>query len=315
MDPIVKNYLQGLQLGHVLVFGNMATVPIFAGEEAGPDYLTLDDALKHHLSQVTETSEGGSVPELKFTNTGDTPVLLLDGEELVGARQNRVLNASILVREKSETAIPVSCCEQGRWGYISKRFSGSPQVMPYSLRQKKMEDVAASLGSHRGYRSDQGRIWEELGLSGHRFKVNSPTGAMKDLFEAREEQLKECLQAFAIKPGQKGVVTFVAGEVAGLDVLSRGHAYATLHPKLVRSYAVESFERKRVRARATLAKAKAFLAEAALCGEEKYPSVGYGSNFRYKGEGIVGAALVHDGAVIHASFFRTESACAAGLCS
>ncbi len=55
------------------------------------EYLTLDEALAAKTATVTEVSESGSVPELYFQNEGDLPVLLLDGEELVGAKQNRVL--------------------------------------------------------------------------------------------------------------------------------------------------------------------------------------------------------------------------------
>jgi len=57
------------------------------------------------------------VPELKVISQSDRPILLLDGEELVGAKQNRVLNTTILLREKAETNIQVSCVEQGRWSY------------------------------------------------------------------------------------------------------------------------------------------------------------------------------------------------------
>jgi hypothetical protein len=59
----------------------------------------------------TEVSAGGHVPELKVVNKGETPVLLLDGEELAGARPNRALNTTILVRGHSETIIPVTCTE------------------------------------------------------------------------------------------------------------------------------------------------------------------------------------------------------------
>jgi len=46
---------------------------------------------------ITEVSAGGRVPELAFENSSDETVLLVDGDELVGAKQNRVVNLSILV--------------------------------------------------------------------------------------------------------------------------------------------------------------------------------------------------------------------------
>lgn len=46
---------------------------------------------------ITEVSEQGVVPQLRFVNRGRVPVLLVDGEELLGAKQNRIVNLSILV--------------------------------------------------------------------------------------------------------------------------------------------------------------------------------------------------------------------------
>jgi hypothetical protein len=59
-------------------------------------------------ARVTELGAGGSVPELRFENLGEKPVLLLDGEELVGAKQNRALNLTILAPAKQVIVIPVS---------------------------------------------------------------------------------------------------------------------------------------------------------------------------------------------------------------
>src|SRR5207249_1949999 len=88
---------------------------------------------------------GGSVPRLKVVNRAELPVLLVDGEELIGARQNRVLNTSMLLKEKSETEIPVSCTEQGRWGYASWHFGHSGHIMGHKLRNLKSTTVAAKL--------------------------------------------------------------------------------------------------------------------------------------------------------------------------
>jgi len=61
------------------------------------DYATLDESLAGDLVDVTEVSEAGAVPELKVVNKGDKMLLLMAGEQLIGAKQNRVLNASIMV--------------------------------------------------------------------------------------------------------------------------------------------------------------------------------------------------------------------------
>ena len=54
----------------------------------------LTEALVQNLIAVTEVCEGGSVPELKVVNKSGTMVLILDGEELIGAKQNRVVNTT-----------------------------------------------------------------------------------------------------------------------------------------------------------------------------------------------------------------------------
>jgi len=57
-------------------------------------------------------------------------ILILDGEELVGAKQNRVVNTTLLIAAASSTVIPVSCVEQGRWDYDSPDFRSELRMMP-----------------------------------------------------------------------------------------------------------------------------------------------------------------------------------------
>jgi hypothetical protein len=58
---------------------------------------------------MTEVDAAGSVPELLAPNPLDQHVLLYDGEELLGAKQNRILNVTVLAAAKSEARMLVSC--------------------------------------------------------------------------------------------------------------------------------------------------------------------------------------------------------------
>jgi hypothetical protein len=49
------------------------------------------------LGHITEVDEEGPVPDLKVANLGNLSLRLLDCEQLVGAKQNRILNMTVLV--------------------------------------------------------------------------------------------------------------------------------------------------------------------------------------------------------------------------
>jgi hypothetical protein len=113
-------------------------------------------------ARVTEVSEAGSVPFLTVANGADRPLLLLDGEELIGAKQNRILNTTVLVGAHTEVTIPVSCVEQGRWGYRGRQFRPGDASLYASLRARKAAHVSQSVRAGRGHRADQGEVWAHL---------------------------------------------------------------------------------------------------------------------------------------------------------
>lgn len=309
MDEIIKNYLFELKFGEPQRHKNVTIFPLSTSLDSGPDYSTLKDALEKALLTVTEVSAGGSVPELKVTNKGEISVLLLDGEELAGAKQNRVLNTTILIKEKSETVIPVSCTEQRRWSYVTKAFHDSDTVMSPSLRSEKARTVATSLSSTGQYRSDQGTVWQKIDEQAAKAGTVSRTGAMKDIFEQKTAELEEYLKSFRPIPEQKGLLVFIGGEPVGFDFVSREKAFALLYPKLVKSYAMEAvLEEKKEEAEPDRERAEKFLKEAAECEEKKYESVGRGHDYRYESKTMVGSALAVDDKVIHMAFFRVEEA-------
>jgi hypothetical protein len=235
-----RNYLLEMELGGFQSFENIAVFPLRFSGNGGPEYITLKEALERGVFVVTEVSAGGSVPELMVENKGEVAVLILDGEELAGAKQNRVLNTTILVGPKSAAKIPVTCTEQGRWSYVSNHFQESGHHMAASLRMLNIENVNLSLRSGRQFHGDQGAVWDGIDRMAQIADVHSGTGAMRDVFEAKWAVLEDYLKSFKLESGQKGAIVFIGGEVAGLDFVSREQAYGVLHAKLVKSYAMEA---------------------------------------------------------------------------
>lgn len=308
MDSVIKKYLSALEFGEVQHFGNMGVLPLMCSLNHSPEYLTLKEALEKQILKIGEVSEGGSVPELRVNNTGEIPILLLDGEEVVGAKQNRVLNTSILLKEKSETVIPVSCTERGRWAYTSRESKDSGTVMSSKIRRVKAQTVSDSLEESKEYRSDQGTVWKEIEKMAEKADARSETGAMRTVFEAKMKDLDDYLRAFGYLSGQKGILTFIGGEVAGLDFVSLDKAYSMLHPKLIKSYAIDALLMDKKNGGPSIDKAKVFVAQAVKCKEKKYQSVGEGWDHRFEGDSLVGSALKFGKKVIHMAFFAvTES--------
>ena len=136
---MIKNLFQ---LGEPLEHRGIVVAALFPRRDPEAAYVTLDEALAGGL-RVREVDESGSVPELVVENPLDSRVLLYDGEELVGAKQNRILNVSVLVEAKTTLRIPVSCVEQGRWSRRSAFFSAGGHVAHVELRRRKAEAQAA----------------------------------------------------------------------------------------------------------------------------------------------------------------------------
>ena len=103
-----------IRVGDPIRHEGLAVFPLFAESGNGVEYDLSDEAINKGHITVEELSEAGSVPDLAVENTGELRVLFLEGEELVGAKQNRILNTSVLVAAHTKSKIPMSCVEAGR---------------------------------------------------------------------------------------------------------------------------------------------------------------------------------------------------------
>lgn len=307
MDDVMVEYIKQMEFGELQIFGEMGVLPVFSGEMGGIEYITLKEAMGKELLEITEVNDSGAVPLLKVSNIANVPVLILDGEELMGAKQNRVVNTTILLRENFDTIIPVSCVEQGRWSYSSKNFQDSDRLASYKVRNIKSASVKRSVEASGTYNSDQGAVWDEVNNLQAKMECHSPTMAMGDVYDAKIDDLKDYVNAFELLKDQKGLLVFINGEIMGFDVISSPSAYRDLHQKLIKSYALDAMVQKpdkKSGSDVNVDMVNDFIEEILKSEESKNESVGYGTDHRFASEGYIGSSLVFEEHVIHASFFK-----------
>lgn len=301
----IKDLIGRIEIGQAVSSGRLAMSPLIVGLPGHADYLTLDEALASNVAEVGEVSEQGQVPELLFSNRSDRPVLLLDGEELVGAKQNRILNLSILAPAGADTKIPVSCVEAGRWGYRSRRFGSSDRAHHARGRAAKLRQVSESMFVSGMRRSDQHAVWDELAQTSAQFSVRSETAAMADIFEQRRTSIDEHVACLKPLQGQVGAIFSVDGKVVGMDLFDDPSTCAKLLPKLVRSYALGAVGDRNEEdvGQPVFRDASALLQSLGMLDAKRFPAVGLGEDWRIQGDHIQAAAIVLDGRAVHLCAF------------
>jgi hypothetical protein len=290
-----------LRLGEPVASGPLALVPVLGGHLA-PGYRLAAEAIADGTLSIGEIG-GGQVPELAVRNEGELPVLLVEGEHLEGARQDRVLNVTVLVPARADTEIPVSCVEQGRWDYRSgRRFESSPEFSPSTLRAIKTASVSARRRSMGDHRSDQASVWTEVARKHAVLGSSSQTGAMRDAYEQRASDLEAMTRSFVRPlPDQTGVVVTVGGRAVSFDGFDKPETLAGLWTRLIRGYAMEALGDPEHHAERDVA--ERFVATIGSAKATAHDAVGLGTEVVLSDPGFVAAALVWEGSVVHVAAF------------
>jgi hypothetical protein len=288
--PAPQTYLP-FALGEPRSFGSLTLVPLYTEAEPTVDYVGLDEALAGGLT-VTEANEAGLVETLLVANPLGTAALLYEGEELVGAKQNRILERSILVAPSAKLEIPVRCVERGRWAYRTSGFAAAPRAAYPELRQTLR------------HQASQTKVWAEVDAKSRRLRAVSPTHAAEAIYERHSATLEEYLHALPRLDGQAGVLVGIGGKLVCLDYVSRSEVFAGLYLKLLRGYALSALECP-VEAPLRRRDVGRFLGELELAKRHRRAAVGLGE------EGLLteyaGAELVLDGEVVALSAYPGQA--------
>ena len=294
--------LPEMRVGNSLRHEGLEVFPLFAAPSGRVEYDLSHEALERGTVTVDEVSEEGSVPDLSVENRGDLRVLFLEGEELVGAKQNRILNTSVLVAAHTKSRIPVSCVEAGRWRYRSSHFTSGGTHSPYQLRRVLKKSVAKSVRAHRGHRSHQGGVWDEIARKEKALGAVSGTHAMHDTFEAYQERLDAYQEKLNYVEGAVGVAVAVGGRVAALDLFDKPETCGRVWNRLLSGAILDALEVKEVEKRVEPADVERGLTDLGGVSWEPAEAVGEGEEYRAESSaGDLASTLVFDGTVVHGS--------------
>ncbi|MBA3239945.1 MAG: hypothetical protein H0T60_01800 [Acidobacteria bacterium] len=299
---ILDSFIENLYTGAPVQFKQLSVTPVFIREEREMPYIELDEALKGNLVEVTEVSEQGSVPTLRVVNRADRDVIILDGEQLVGAKQNRIVNTTVVIPARETVEIPVTCVEQRRWHYTSDSFSDSRSHSYGSLRTLKHSSVTRSLRNTGSYTSDQGAVWGDISAKMHRMEAASPTMSMDDMFASSlsgEDESQLSTEA-AHQPQQVGYFAFVRGGFAGGDVFGSSQLCRAKLDKLLRGHYLDSLDAGVEFPRLTI---EQVIGQVRAAAPEQFAAVGKGAELRFEAGDVQGGWSVVDEFIPHLMVF------------
>lgn len=309
-------FLASLTVGTATTVGNLMVYPVFTAAPQANGYLLLEEAVQSGKFTITEVEAGGSVPNLQVTNGLNRDVLLLDGDILVGAKQNRSCTTTILIGKKTAPVIDVNCVERGRWAARGAHFSGGRTHLHSRLRARKSRSVTDSLKRSRGYVADQGEVWHEISMKAASFSTHdarfqrSPTEAADEIYTQYESRITEYAAAVPPGEGQVGFLVLIAGTLVGGDIFGNPAVLAKTYDKSLRSYLLDAVEQSLANEKPAdvtkdaKRKAVAFLRSLRTGTHAPFAATGTGTNIRVDGKTVHGFAVLHADQVVHLAAFR-----------
>jgi hypothetical protein len=296
-----------VRVGDPLSDESLFVFPLFITTPGSVDYVLAEEAISNGTVSVKEVSESGSVPELFVENSSDERILFIEGDELKGAKQNRILNTSLLIPARSKMRIPVSCVERGRWRYSSRGFAFSGSHSPSTLKFTMKKSVAASLKKGRGHFSDQGEIWRKVNELHSKQGFSSPTEAMSDVFDALKRRIDARREKLHYVEGASGLAVATGGRILALDFFDKPETCRKVWNRLLSGVVMETlgeaaFEKGRT---ATIGDVERLLDRVKKTEWKKVEPVGEGEDYRAESGNDQRSILAVNDVIVHGNVLRS----------
>lgn len=224
----------------VYLYKNIVILPLKNQESTPFNYITLKRAIDENLAELKEVDVSGSVPEISVINKSNFFILIPQGEQLVGAKQNRIVNTTILLEPNKKTTIPVSCIEQGRWHYIRQNFITGDEVLAYKMRKTAHKSVVDNLMKGGSFRANQYEIWGYISSEFEKDGLYSRTSSYSDYMKSKIEQERINDKKFKLPEDINGFAFYVGTKLISIEYFSNPEFFRENGDRIVKAMIVDA---------------------------------------------------------------------------
>lgn len=154
---------------------NCTFVPLQFNDNTNLKLETFGSLLKKKQVEATEIDENGVVNNIKVKNNSPNFLILHDGEIIVGAKQNRTIDKSVILKPRETRNVDVLCVEKGRWSFRNHEFS--------QHNSKLSPEIRFSKDTVKNY-NKQNTVWNEIDKM---YTENNQYSNTSDFCEFKEE--------------------------------------------------------------------------------------------------------------------------------
>ncbi len=301
-ERVKDGWLGRLRLGESTRQGALEIVALLRdGNGSPPGVLLTRQAVESGLLEIVERGEG-VVQELLARNRGERPVAILEGDTLVGCKQNRVVAHSVIVAPGTSLGVPVGCMEHGRWHHETMRFAVGDMKMAPELRSRTHRDVKASFETHGEKRLDQHRLWRDVDDTLAACRTLSPTSDYYEIVKREGRDARERAASLEPAPGQVGAIVLADGALVGLEVTGHHGLWSAMAEATLSSYFMGLHRGTSARGAARAA-ADEWLSRVQAAHVRTSPGLGLGTDLDVEGPGLAGVGLALGALPLHVAVF------------
>ena len=305
-ESAVREWMAGLSLGAPRRIGTLDVIPLLRADISAEQEADLlaHEALADGALEVLE-KDGGVVQELLAHNKGTRPVVIIEGETLVGARQNRIVAHTVVVAAGKDVIVPVGCMEHGRWHFTSAQFASGASPSEWKVRREIKASVMRSRSAGGAARLNQSALWDRVEQELATAEVRSSTADYHELVSRRMGQAASRLADVRPVAGQVGLLATTDGLLVAIDLVGSAATWGHLAERAVRSLlpAASDPEASASRPDAHRLSAQEWLRVLGAARIARRPAIGLGDDFELAADGLIGSGVWLDGHPAHLSAF------------